>query len=84
MNRVLAILGLVKISRARRLTRLLHIFYVESVADGAEKDFKIPPVKGFKKLAREWWDKEFDSILTHNENVVEIKTKPEFKEFITT
>ena len=81
INKLLAVFGLVKISRAKRLTTRMHEYYVQSVNDGVKRDFGASAAPDFVTSAVAWWGNEFDRILGHQSDDVEIITAPKFKEF---
>jgi len=79
MNRLLALFGLIKISRAEHLTTLLHRHYAEAVVNGVLDDFGARPRPKFLTHTEAWWKKEFRSVLKHNTDDVTITTIPKFK-----
>lgn len=81
LNKILAIFGLVKISRAKRLTTRMHEYYVQTVNDGVMRDFGVSTANNAVSDAGAWWSNEFDRILVHQSDDVEITTAPKFREF---
>ena len=81
LNKMLAFLGLIKISRAKQLTTRMHEYYVQSVNDGVERDFGAASAPDSISAAGAWWGNEFDRILVHQSDDVEIITAPKFREF---
>jgi len=79
INKLLAFFGLVKISRAKRLTTRMHEYYVQSVNDGVQRDFGATSAPDAVTNAGVWWGNEFDRILVHQSDDVEIITAPKFK-----
>lgn len=79
-NKMLAILGLVKISRAKLLTTRMHEYYVQTVNDGVKRDFGATPEPDAVTNAGAWWGNEFDRILACQSDDVEIVTAPKFRE----
>lgn len=81
INKLLAFFGLVKISRAKRLTTRMHEYYVQSVNDGVKRDFGATSAPDAVTNAGAWWGNEFNRILVHQSDDVEIVTAPKFREF---
>lgn len=78
INKILRLLGLVKIKHAKHLSGLVHKYYVECVLDAVEKDFDASRKPEAVKKCIAWWDREFDSIIQNDSESVIITNKPQF------
>lgn len=83
LNCVLSWFGLMKISRARELTRVMHVFYAECVVNGVKEDFNALPAKHFQSKGEAWWLATFDQILLLHHDKVRIGTIAKFEDLVT-
>lgn len=79
INRILSFFGLTTIKRARKLTTELHIWYVRTVIMEIILDFGAQPAPGGLENAETWWCEQFDSVISHNSDYVNIVTPPGFE-----
>ena len=79
LNKLLGFFGLMKISRAKKITTTLHVHYVQCVQNGVFNDFGIPPKINHIEKERGWWNEELDAVMIHDSDDVIITNPPFFK-----
>jgi len=64
LNRILSVIGLMTIARAKTLSGRLYVFNQKSMMDYAAKDFGAKAEENYQKGALEWWNSKFDILLS--------------------